>query len=160
MRPSGNVLPAYWCVWLHVVWLCCGKESNGKMSKASVLVLEMERIISKYSSVNINIFFYHLQTILFMGTKPARRCENRHKKQREFLCKWYSLNLNFGKQSLSLSKKISVIRAKRRFWRPKKRAKLPELGSGRGVRWFGQCPKGNVFFYWCLLLEMLAILAK
>ena len=83
MRPSGNVLPAYWCVWLHVVWLCCGKESNGKISKASFLVLEME--MSKYSSVNPNIFFYHLQTILFMGTKPARRCEKRHKNRENFM---------------------------------------------------------------------------
>ena len=44
----------------------------------------MERIISKYSSVNPNIFFYHLQTILFMGTKPARRCEKRHKNRWNF----------------------------------------------------------------------------
>ena len=84
MRPSGNVLPAYWCVWLHVVWLCCGKESNGKILQASCLVLEFERIVSKYSSVNPNIFFYHLQTILFMGTKPARRCEKRHKNRWNF----------------------------------------------------------------------------
>ena len=38
------------------------------------------------------------------------------------------------------------------FWRPKKRTNLPELGSGGEFRWFGQCPKENVFFHWCLPL--------
>ena len=34
------------------------------------------------------------------------------------------------------------------FWLPKKRTKLPELGSGGvgGFLWLGQCPKENVFF--------------
>ena len=31
------------------------------------------------------------------------------------------------------------------FWRPKKRTKLPELGSRGGSRWFLQWPKQNVF---------------
>ena len=112
MRPSGNVLPAYWCVWLHVVWLCCGKESNGKISKASFLVLELERIISKYSSVNPNIFFYHLQTILFMGTKPTRRCEKRHKKPIEFLCKKIFFEPWFWEGFISRMYQIFVCRVR------------------------------------------------
>ena len=53
--------------------------------------------------------------------------------------------INIIEAIIIIIKKISFIRAKRHFWRPKKRTKLPKLGSG-GFRWFGQCPKENVFF--------------
>ena len=39
------------------------------------------------------------------------------------------------------------------FWLPKKKDQVARIGvRGWGFRWFGQCPKENVFFYWCLPL--------
>ena len=44
--------------------------------------------------------------------------------------------------------KMSVIPAKRCFWRPKKEDQVARIGvRGGGFRGFGQCPKENVFFF-------------
>ena len=47
--------------------------------------------------------------------------------------------------SLSSSIFFPVIRAKRRFLRPKKEDQVAQIGGMGGVRWFGQCPKEKFF---------------
>ena len=68
-------------------------------------------------------------------------CHNHHQNYQNYHHN-YHCNHHYHHQ-----KKISVIRAKRRFWRPKKEDQVARIGvRGGGFRWFGQCPKENVFF--------------
>ena len=54
--------------------------------------------------------------------------------------------INIIETITTIIKKVSVIRAKRPFCRPKNRTKLPQLGSGGGLGYSGNARKKTFFF--------------
>ena len=53
--------------------------------------------------------------------------------------------INIIETIIIIIKKVSVIRAKRPFCRPKNRTKLPQLGSGGGLGYSGNARKKTFF---------------